>query len=121
MLSLEELNPDRHHVGPNFETCLSLFTCQKEMSRKTNISDSSIGHILSGRPIHRNRTRERYESMCGMYLDSLSNSPTSHIQTTQQASDLDPQPVFLVSVPASKANKLRKVLAMFDIEMVEID
>ena len=93
------------------------------MSRATNVSDSSINHILSGRPIHRDRTRERYEAMCRVYLESLTKPPTPHIPTTptQQALDLDPSAVFVVSVPAANADKLRKILAMFGAEMVEVD
>ena len=93
------------------------------MSRATNVSDSSINHILSGRRIHRSRTRERYEAMCRVYLESLTKPPTPHIETTpaQQALYLDPQTGFLVSVPPSKAQKLKTVLAMFGCEMVEVD
>ena len=122
MKNLAIMNPDRHHVGPNFEKCLSLFSCQREMSRATNISDSSINHILSGRPIHRDRTRERYEAMCRVYLESLAKPATPHIETTpaQQALDLDPQAVFVVSVPPAKTAKLRTVLAMFGAEMVDL-
>lgn len=122
MKNLAIMNPDRHHVGPNFEECLSLFSCQREMSRATNVSDSSINHILSGRPIHRDRTRERYEAMCRVYLESLTKPPTPHIETTpaQQALDLDTQTVFVVSVPSAKAAKLRKVLAMFGAYFVEV-
>lgn len=123
MKNLAIMNPDRHHVGPNFEKCLTLFSCQREMSRATNVSDSSINHILSGRPIHRDRTRERYEAMCRVYLESLTKPPTPHIEATpsQQALDLNPQAVFVVSIPAANADKLRKILAMFGAEMVEVD
>ena len=123
MKNLAIMNPDRHHVGPNFEECLSLFSCQREMSRATNISDSSINHILCGRPIHRDRTRERYEAMCRVYLESLTKPATPHIETppTQQALDLDPPAVFLVSLPSQRAEKLKTVLAMFGAQMVEVD
>lgn len=123
MINLAVMNPDRHYVGPNFEECLTKFTNAAEMERCTGISNSSINHILSGRPIHFKRTRERYEAMCRVYLDGSSKPATPHIETTptQQALDLDPQAVFLVSVPAAKTAKLQKVLAMFGAEMVEVD
>lgn len=123
MKNLALKNPDRHRVGPYFEECLTEFSDAVQMSRETKISDSSINHILNGRPIIRNRTRERYEAQCRVYLDSRTKPPTPHIETppAQQVLDLDPQTIFLVSVPTAKVNRLQKVLAMFDIEMVEID
>ena len=115
--------PDRHFVGPNFEQCLTKFTNAGEMARCTGISHSSINHILKGRPISFESTRKRYEAQCRAYLDGLPKPPTPHIEATpsQQALDLNPQAVFVVSIPAPKANKLRTVLAMFGAEIVEVD
>lgn len=123
MTNLALLNPDRHFVGPNFEECLTEFTDAAEMALRTGISHSSINHILKGRPISFERTRKRYEAQCRAYLDGLPKPPTPHIETTpaQHALDLNTQAVFVVSVPAAKAENLRKVLAMFSAYTVEVD
>jgi len=132
------MTPDRHFVGPNFEKCLTKFTDAAEMARCTGISHSSINHVLKGRPVVSEKTRRRYEENCRLYLESsvlepgraftatdISNAvkpPTPHIEATpsQQALDLDPQAVFVVSVPAAKADKLKAVMAMFGAEIVEV-
>ena len=122
--SLAVMKPNRHFVGPYFEHCLTLFTDATQMSQCTGISPSSINHILYGRPVRFRQTRKRYEAQCGAYLDGQKpKPPTPHIETTptQQALDLDPQSVFVVSLPAAKAKKLKTVLAMFGAEMVEVD
>ena len=124
MTNLAVIKPNRHIVGPYFEECLTEFDDVNQMARCTGISPSSINHILNGRSIHYEATRERYEGQCGAYLDRQQpKPPTPHIPTTptQHALDLDPQAVFVVSIPAPKANKLRTVLAMFGAEMVEVD
>ena len=123
MTKLSFMTPDRHFVGPNFEKCLTEFTNAGEMARCTGIPHSSINHILKGRPIGFESTRKRYEAQCGAYLAFSTKPPTPHIETTpaQQALDLDPSAVFVVSVPSVKAAKLEKVLAMFGAEMVEVD
>jgi hypothetical protein len=123
MTKLSFMTPDRHFVGPNFEQCLTKFTNAGEMARRTGISHSSINHLLKGRPISFESTRKRYEAQCRAYLDGPPKPLTPHIETTptQQALDLDPSAVFVVSVPAANADKLQKVLAMFGAEMVEVD
>jgi hypothetical protein len=139
MTKLSFMTPDRHFVGPNFEKCLTKFTDAAEMARCTGIPHSSINHILKGRPVVFEKTRRSYEENCRLYFEifalepgraftatDIANAvkpPTPHIETTpaQQALDLDPQVVFVVSVPSVKAAKLEKVLAMFGAEMVEVD
>lgn len=123
MTNLALLTPDRYFIGPNFEECLTKFTNAAEMARCTGISNSSINHVLKGRPVVFEETRKRYEGKCRVYLDGLSKPATPHIEATptQHALDLNPQVVFVVSVPAPKAAKLRTVLAMFGAEMVEVD
>jgi len=69
----------------------------------------------------------RYEGLCRAYLDKIDNQPQPSKpepepeKPTQAALDLDRAKLFLVSVPAQKADKLKTVLAMFGAEIVEVD
>jgi hypothetical protein len=122
--SLAVMRPNRHFVGTYFEHCLTLFIGATQMSQSTGISPSSINHILYGRPVRFRKTRKRYEAQCFAYLHGQEpEPPTPHIETTptQQALDLDPQAVFVVSLPPAKADKLKAVMAMFGAEIVEVD
>jgi len=128
MKTLKELSPNACHIGPNFEKCLTIFSSQKEMSRATFIPDSSINNLVSGRLPLREKTVQRYEGLCRVYLaenveraeNPLDVKPEPE-KTTQTALDLDRAKVFLVSVPTAKADKLKAVLAMFGAEIVEVD
>ncbi len=135
MKKLAFANLNRHFVGSNFEECLTKFTDAAQMARCTGISHSSINHVLNGRPVVREATRKRYEKQCRLYLGLppiKTETPhipktiewlsaQAHATPTQAAMDLDQTKVFLVSVPAAKADKLKTVLAMFGAEIVEVD
>ena len=125
MQTLKQKYPTSCNIGPNFKKCLTAFSSQQEMSRAVFIPDSSLNHIVHGRAPRNDKTVRRYESLCRAYLDKIDNQPQPSEpepdKPTQAALDLDQTKVFLVSVPAAKADKLKTVLAMFGAEIVELD
>jgi len=127
MKNLRQSFPDACNIGPNFEKCLDIFSTQQEMSRATFIPDSSINNLVSGRLPLRDKTIKRYEGLCRVYLTETGNalqpepSKPEPEKPTQTALDLDQTTVFLLPVPAQKADKLKAVLAMFGAEIVEVD
>jgi hypothetical protein len=124
MQNLKQKYPRRCDIGPNFEKCLTVFGSQQEMSRAIFIPDSSINHILNGRPLLRDKTIKRYEGLCRAYLDKIDKQPEPEPEPdkpTQAALDLDQKKVFLVSVLPGKADKLKAIMAMFGAQIGEVD